>query len=74
MWRETLRELRKTGSKTTPKSCFNLAKITPFYREFIEVRPRQANVLACVVFAGISEGLAGPRVLEGARFRCCSTG
>ena len=29
----------------------------------VEVWPRQASVLACVVLAGISEGLAGPRVL-----------
>ena len=40
-------------------------------RELIlEVRPQQASVLACVVLAGKSEGLAGPRVLEGARCRC----
>ena len=39
----------------------------------IEVRPRQASVLACVVLAGTSEGLAGPRVLERARRRCCGT-
>ena len=45
-----------------------------FLRELIvEVRPRQASVLACVVLAGISEGLAGPRALEGARCRCCGT-
>ena len=31
------------------------------------MRPRQASVLACVVLAGTSEGLAGPRVLEEAR-------
>ena len=36
----------------------------------VEVRPRQASVLACVVLTGTSEGFAGPRVLEGAR---CST-
>ena len=29
----------------------------------VEVRPRQASVLACVVLVGTSEGLAGPRVL-----------
>ena len=29
----------------------------------VEVRPRQASVLACVVLAGTSKGLAGPRVL-----------
>ena len=39
----------------------------------VEVRPRQASVLTCVVFAGTSEGLAGPRVLEGACCRCCDT-
>ena len=33
----------------------------------VEVRPRQASVLMCVVLAGTSEGLVGPRVLEGAR-------
>ena len=40
----------------------------------VEVRPRQASMLACVVIAGTSEGLAGPRILEGARCRCCGTG
>ena len=46
-----------------------------FLRELIvEVQPRQASVLACVVLAGTSEGLASPRVLEGARCRCCGTG
>ena len=39
----------------------------------VEVRPRQASVLACVVLAGTSEGLADPRVHEGARCRCCGT-
>ena len=35
-----------------------------FLRELIvEVRLRQASVLACVVLAEISEGLAGARVL-----------
>ena len=29
----------------------------------VEVRPRQASVFACVILAGTSEGLAGPRVL-----------
>ena len=29
----------------------------------MEVRPRQASVLVCVVLAGTSEGLVGPRVL-----------
>ena len=29
----------------------------------VEVRPRQATVLACVVLMGTREGLAGPRVL-----------
>ena len=46
---------------------------TPFDWEFVEVRHRQARVLACVVLAGMSEGLAGPRALEGARCRCCGT-
>jgi len=39
----------------------------------VEVRPRQASVLACVVLVGTSDGLAGPRVLEGAHCRCCNT-
>ena len=39
----------------------------------VEVQPRQASMLACIVLAGISEELAGPRVLEGARCRCCGT-
>ena len=35
-----------------------------FLRELIvEVRPRQASVLACVVLAGTREGLVSPRVL-----------
>ena len=32
MWRKTLREMGKTGSKTFPKSCIKLAKTAPFYR------------------------------------------
>jgi len=43
----------------------------PFDWEFVEVRPRQASVLVCVVLARTSEGLVRPRVLEGARCRCC---
>ena len=43
------------------------------YWEVVEMRPQQASVLACVVLAGTSEGLAGPRVLEEACCRCCST-
>ena len=39
----------------------------------LEVWPRKASVLACVVLAGTNQGLAGPRVLEGARCRCCGT-
>ena len=43
------------------------SRCVEFLKEFIvEVRPPQASVLACVVLAGTSEGLAGPRVLEGA--------
>jgi len=38
------------------------------------VRSQQASVLTSVVLAGTSEGLAGLRVLEGARCRCCNTG
>jgi len=46
-----------------------------FLRELIiEVRPRQANVLACVVLVGTSERLAGLRVLDGAHCRCCDIG
>ena len=45
-----------------------------FLRELIVgVQPQQASVLACVVLAGTSEGLTSPRVLEGARCRCCVT-
>jgi len=45
-----------------------------FLRELIvEMRPRQASVLACVVLVGTSEGLAGPRVLERVCCRCCGT-
>ena len=45
-----------------------------FLRELgVEVQPRQASVLACVVLAGTNERLAGPRVLEGARCRYCDT-
>ena len=29
----------------------------------VEVQPRQASVLACVVLAGTREGLVSPRVL-----------
>jgi len=41
--------------------------------EFLMELPRQASVIACVVLAGTSEGLASPRVLEGARCRYCGT-
>ena len=39
----------------------------------VEVRPRQASMLACFVLARTSEGLISPRVLKGARCRCCGT-
>jgi len=39
----------------------------------VEVQPRQASVLVCVVLAGTSERLVSPRVLEGAHCRCCGT-
>ena len=40
------------------------SRFVEFLREFIiEVRPRQASVLACLVLAETSERLAGPRVL-----------
>ena len=43
-----------------------------FLRELIvEGPPRQASVLACVVLAGTSKGLAGLRVLGGACCRYC---
>jgi len=45
-----------------------------FLRELIiELPPRQASVLACVILVGTSERLAGPRVLERAHCRCCGT-
>ena len=45
-----------------------------FLRELIiEVQPRQAGVLACVVLEGTSDGLADPRILEGAHCRCYNT-
>ena len=45
-----------------------------FLRELIvEVRPRQSSVLAYIVLAETSEGLAGLKVLEGAYCRCCGT-
>jgi len=40
----------------------------------VEAQPRQVSVLACVVLAGTSEGLMGPRVLEGAHCKCCDIG
>ena len=50
------------------------SRCVEFLRELIvAVRPQQASVLACVVLTGTSEGLAGPRVLEGARCKCCGT-
>ena len=50
------------------------SRCVEFLRELIvEVRHRQDRVLACVVLAGTSEGLAGPRVLEGAYCRCYGT-
>ena len=39
----------------------------------VDVWPRQASVHMCVVLVGTSEGLVSPRVLEGARCRCCGT-
>ena len=44
-----------------------------FLRELgVEMRPQQASVLPlCIVLTGTSEGLAGPKVLERARCRCC---
>ena len=40
------------------------SRYVKFLRELIvEVRPRQASVLACVILTGTSEGLVSPRVL-----------
>ena len=51
------------------------SRCVEFLRELIvEMRPRQASVLVCVVLTGTSEGLVSSRVLEGARCRCCGTG
>ena len=41
--------------------------------ELQRLRPRQASKFASVVLAGTSEGLAGLRVLKGARCTCCDT-
>jgi len=50
------------------------SRCVDFLREIIvEVRPRQASEIVCVVLAGTSEGLAGLRVLEGPHCKCCST-
>ena len=50
------------------------SRCVEFLRELIvEVRPWQASELTCIVLAGTSEGLAGLRVLEGARCRCYGT-
>ena len=50
------------------------SRCVKFLRELIvEVRFRQATVLACVVLARTSEALGRPRVLEGTRCRCCGT-
>ena len=50
------------------------SRCVEFLRELdVEVRPRQASVLACVVFAETIEVLAGPRVLDGAHCWCCGT-
>ena len=40
----------------------------------IEVAASASCGFTCVVLAGTSEGLAGPRVLEEARYRCLGTG
>ena len=48
--------------------CFNL-----YLEELWRLWPRRAFGFTCVVLAGTSEGLAGPRVLEGARCKCCGT-
>ena len=50
------------------------SRCVEFLKELgVEVRSQQASVLACVVLTGISEGLVGPRVLEGTCCRCCGT-
>ena len=48
--------------------CSNL-----YLESIVEVRPRQACVLACVVLAETSEELVAPRVLEEACYRFCGT-
>jgi len=45
----------------------------PQWSKIWPLRPRWACEFTYVVLAGTSEGLAGPRVLEGAHCRCCST-
>ena len=50
------------------------SRCVEFLRELgVEVRPRQASVFVCIFLAETSEGLAGPRVLEKVRCRCCGT-
>ena len=45
-----------------------------FLRELgVEMQPRQGSILACVVLAGTSEGLVGPRFLEEAHCRSYDT-
>ena len=39
----------------------------------VEVRPKQASVLACVILLGTREGLVSPRVLVRTPCRRCGT-
>ena len=50
-----------------------ITSVSPLVLGFVEVRPRQASVLACVILAVTNEGLEGTRVLEGARYKYCGT-
>jgi len=43
------------------------------FEELQRLWPLRASKFVCVFLAGISKRLAGPRVLEGDRCRCCGT-
>jgi len=62
-----LRYCRGWGLSELVSSC-----CVEFLRELsVDVRPRQASMLACVVLAGTSERLVSPRVLVWTHCRCC---
>ena len=50
--------LRIGGGELAGSYCFEF-----LWELGVEVRPWQASVLACVILAGIREGLVSPRVL-----------